>query len=92
MNASSEAVIDIQNLHFSYSSLEVLHGISFRVNRDEMVGLLGPNVAAKSTIIKIVAGIHATGRGKVYIAGLALLEQHLDAKRIIGYLPESPLM
>jgi ABC-2 type transport system ATP-binding protein len=92
MKSSSEAVIDIQNLRFSYSSLEVLHGISFRINRGEMVGLLGPNGAGKSTTIKIVAGIHPTGRGKVHIAGYALPEQHLEAKKIIGYLPESPLM
>ncbi len=92
MDSFSDAVIDIQNLHFSYSSLEVLHGISFRVNRGEMVGLLGPNGAGKSTTIKIVAGIHSTSQGKVYVAGFALPQQHLDAKKIIGYLPESPLL
>ncbi len=92
MDTFSDAVIDIQNLHFSYSSLEVLHGISFRVNRGEMVGLLGPNGAGKTTTIKIVAGIHSTAQGKVHVAGFALPQQHLDAKKIIGYLPESPLM
>ena len=92
MNISSEAAIDIENLHFSYSSIEVLHGISFQVGRGEMIGLLGPNGAGKSTTIKIVAGIHPTGRGKVHVGGFALPEQHLEAKRIIGYLPESPLM
>jgi ABC-2 type transport system ATP-binding protein len=92
MDVSAEAVIDIQNLFFSYYSLEVLHGISFKVNRGELVGLLGPNGAGKSTTLKIVAGILPTSRGKVTIAGHALPEQHLEAKRIIGYLPESPLM
>jgi ABC-2 type transport system ATP-binding protein len=92
MNAFSAPIIDIQNLRFSYSSREVLHGISFTVNRGEIVGLLGPNGAGKSTTIKILAGIHPTGRGKAHIAGFALPEQHLEAKRIIGYLPESPLM
>jgi ABC-type multidrug transport system ATPase subunit len=75
VDATSGAVIDIQNLRFSYSSLEILHGFSFRINRGEMVGLLGPNGAGKSTTIKIVAGIHPTGRGKVHIAGYALPEQ-----------------
>ena len=92
MDASAEAVIDIQNLFFSYYTLEALHGISFKVNRGELVGLLGPNGAGKSTTLKIVAGILPTSRGKVQIAGYALPEQHLEAKRIIGYLPESPLM
>jgi ABC-2 type transport system ATP-binding protein len=89
---SHEAVIDIENLFFSYHTLEALHGISFRVRRGEMVGLLGPNGAGKSTTLKIVAGILPTGRGKVRIGGYSLPEQHLEAKKIMGYLPESPLM
>jgi ABC-type multidrug transport system ATPase subunit/CubicO group peptidase (beta-lactamase class C family) len=89
---SSEDVIDVRNLSFSYSALEVLHGISFCVRRGEMVGLLGPNGAGKSTTIKILAGIHPTVGGKVRIAGYDLPECHLEAKRIIGYLPESPLL
>jgi ABC-2 type transport system ATP-binding protein len=92
VNSSSEAVINIQNLHFSYHALEVLHGISFQVRRGEMVGLLGPNGAGKSTTLKIVAGILPTKQGKVWVSGYALPEQHLEAKRIMGYLPESPLM
>ena len=92
MNASSETAIDIQNLFFSYHVLEVLHGISFQVRRGEMVGLLGPNGAGKSTTLKIVAGILPTSRGKVRVSGYALPEQHLEAKRTLGYLPESPLM
>ncbi len=92
MAGSTEAVIDIRNLFFSYYTLEALHGISFQVRKGEMVGLLGPNGAGKSTTLKILAGILPTSEGKVHIAGYALPEQHLEAKKIIGYLPESPLM
>jgi ABC-type multidrug transport system ATPase subunit/CubicO group peptidase (beta-lactamase class C family) len=89
---ASEPSLDIRDLCFSYGSVEVLHGISFRIRCGEMVGLLGPNGAGKSTTLKIIAGIHGPDRGKVHIAGLAVPEQHLQAKRIIGYLPESPLL
>ena len=92
MDSTSEASIDVQNLFFSYYSLEALHGISFRVHRGEMVGLLGPNGAGKSTTLKILAGILPTSRGKVHITGYALPELHLEAKKVIGYLPESPLL
>jgi ABC-2 type transport system ATP-binding protein len=92
MNVSAEAVIEIQNLFFSYHTLEALHGISFCVRRGEMVGLLGPNGAGKSTTIKILAGILARARGQACIAGYVLPDQSLEAKRVIGYLPESPLM
>jgi ABC-2 type transport system ATP-binding protein len=85
-------MIDIQDLYFSYHTLEALHGISFHVRRGEIVGLLGQNGAGKSTTLKIVAGILPTNRGKVRVAGYALPEQSLEAKKIIGYLPESPLM
>lgn len=92
ISTASESAIEIRNLCFSYSSLEVLHGISFHVGRGEMVGLLGPNGAGKSTTIKILAGIHPTAQGRVHIAGYVLPDEHLEAKKIIGYLPESPLM
>jgi ABC-2 type transport system ATP-binding protein len=92
MVAYPENSIEIRNLFFSYYSLEALRGISFCARRGEMVGLLGPNGAGKSTTLKILAGILPTSRGKVHIAGYALPEQHLEAKRIIGYLPKSPLM
>ena len=92
MASSAEAVVDVNNLFFSYHSLEVLHGISFCARRGEMVGLLGPNGAGKTTTLKILTGILPTNRGKVHIAGHALPEQHLEAKKVIGYLPESPLM
>jgi ABC-2 type transport system ATP-binding protein len=92
MALPAEAVVEVDHLFFPYHSLEVLHGISFCARRGEMVGLLGPNGAGKSTTLKILAGILPTNRGKVHIVGHPLPEQHLEAKRLIGYLPESPLM
>ena len=88
----SDTAIDVRNLSFAYNSREVLHDISFRVRRGEMIGLLGPNGAGKTTTIKILAGIHPAVRGKVQIAGYEIPDHHLEAKRVIGYLPESPLL
>lgn len=92
MSQCTEPAIEIRNLVFSYHTQEVLHGISLQVRRGEVVGLLGPNGAGKSTTLKIVAGILPTGSGKVRIGGYAIPERHLEAKRIIGYVPEAPLM
>jgi D-alanyl-D-alanine-carboxypeptidase/D-alanyl-D-alanine-endopeptidase len=92
MDSPPDIMIDIRDLFFSYQSLEALHGVSFQIRRGELVGLLGPNGAGKSTTLKILAGILPTNRGKVRIAGYPLPEQHLEAKRIIGYLPEAPLV
>ena len=92
MDSFSETAIEVRDLFFSYRSFEVLHGITFQIRHGEMVGLLGPNGAGKSTTLKILTGILPTSEGKVHITGYALPEQHLEAKQVIGYLPESPLL
>jgi ABC-2 type transport system ATP-binding protein len=81
--------IEVENLVFRYHVAEVLHRIRFSIESGEVVGLLGPNGAGKSTTLKILAGILAPGQGVVRIHGLSLPEQSIDAKRVIGYVPES---
>jgi len=80
---------ELDNVVFSYSGIEVLHGISFRLNKGEVVGLLGPNGAGKSTTIKILAGILAQASGTVTVAGLSLPGYAVDVKQRIGYVPET---
>jgi ABC-2 type transport system ATP-binding protein len=77
---------------FSYGHVEVLHEISFRLGRGEIVGLLGPNGAGKSTTLKIIAGINAPGGGLVRVAGLPLPERAIDVKQRIGYVPEAAVL
>jgi len=81
--------IEVENLVFRYHLTEALHRISFSVEGGEVVGLLGPNGAGKSTTLKILTGILSPGEGRVIINGFSLPEQNLEAKRIIGYVPES---
>ena len=89
MELERAPVIEVQDLSFSYDTFEALHGISFSIQGGEIVGLLGPNGAGKTTTLKIVAGILSAGRGRIGIAGFALPEHHLEAKKIIGYVPEA---
>jgi ABC-2 type transport system ATP-binding protein len=81
--------IEVENLVFHYHLKEALHGISFGIAAGEVVGLLGPNGAGKSTTLKILTGLLAPGSGSVRINGFSLPEQSFEAKRIIGYVPES---
>lgn len=74
---------------FSYGRGNVLHGVSFAVGRGEVVGLLGPNGAGKSTIIKILTGILAPGPGTIRVAGCSLPDESIEAKKRVGYVPES---
>jgi ABC-2 type transport system ATP-binding protein len=81
--------IIVEDLKFQYDGAEVLHGISFAVNRGQVTGLLGPNGAGKSTTLKILTGILQLGSGRVQIEGLELPTQAFDIKKRIGYVPES---
>jgi ABC-2 type transport system ATP-binding protein len=81
--------IEVEDLVFRYHTMEALHRICFSIESGEVVGLLGPNGAGKSTTLKILTGILAPGEGCVRINGFSLPEQTIEAKRIIGYVPES---
>jgi len=86
------AIVEFDQVVFSYGAAQVLHGISFCLARGEIVGLLGPNGAGKSTTIKIIAGINAPGGGRVSVAGLPLPERAIDVKQRIGYVPEAAML
>ena len=84
-----DAVVAVDGLTFSYGMGRVLHGISFTLRRGEVVGLLGPNGAGKSTTIKVLTGVLPPGGGSVRVAGHALPDEAVEAKRRIGYVPEA---
>lgn len=83
-------MIKIQNLTKSFGSTTVLNDISFEISKGEIVGLLGPNGAGKSTAMNILTGFLSFTEGKVEIDGLDLFEFPNEAKKSIGYLPETP--
>jgi len=87
--APDSLIVEVDRLVFRYGGAEVIHGISFHLNRGEIVGLLGPNGAGKSTTIKILAGILSQTIGKVAVCGLNLPENAVDVKARIGYVPEA---
>jgi ABC-2 type transport system ATP-binding protein len=81
--------IEVRDLKFGYDGAEVLHGLFFEIHRGQVTGLLGPNGAGKSTTLKILAGILQIREGRVAIEGLQLPDQSVEAKKLIGYVPES---
>ena len=83
-------MIKIQNLVKNYGSIEAVKNISFTVEEGEIVGFLGPNGAGKSTVMNILTGYLSSTSGEVEVNGINVLENPLDAKRQIGYLPEQP--
>ena len=82
-------MIEAKELRKSYNRVEAVKGVSFSVERGQVVGLLGPNGAGKTTIMKILTGYHFPSEGSALIDGIDVTEDPVAIKRKIGYLPES---
>ena len=82
-------MIEVERLEKSYGFARALKGISFTVQKGEVVGFLGPNGAGKSTTMKILTGYLLPDGGKETVAGFDVVGASLDVRRRIGYLPES---
>ncbi len=82
-------MIEAKELRKSYDRVEAVKGVSFSVERGQVVGLLGPNGAGKTTILKILTGYHCPTSGTALVGGTDVTEDPIAIKRRIGYLPES---
>lgn len=83
-------MIEVSHLTKRYGEKYAVHDISFDVQDGEILGFLGPNGAGKSTTMNILTGYLSSNEGTVKINGVDVLEQPLEAKKHIGYLPEQP--
>ena len=83
-------MIEVQNLTKRYGRFTAVDDVSFRVERGEILGFLGPNGAGKTTTMRILTGYMPATDGKAFVAGFDIFDQPVEAKRRIGYLPETP--
>lgn len=83
-------MVKVENLVKRYGHNYALNDISFEIGEGEIVGLLGPNGAGKSTTMNILTGYLSSTSGAAYIDGINILEHPIEAKSIIGFLPEQP--
>lgn len=83
-------MIDIQNLTKKFGSIHALNDVSFQVKKGEVLGFLGPNGAGKSTTMNILTGYIPPTSGSVKVDGHDVMEEPMEVKRRIGYLPELP--
>jgi len=81
--------IKVSGITKLYGEQKALDNVSFQVNTGEVVGFIGPNGAGKSTMMKIITGYIPQSEGEVWVNDLETLEQGLDIRRMIGYLPEN---
>ncbi|HZU89571.1 MAG TPA: ABC transporter ATP-binding protein, partial [Stellaceae bacterium] len=88
LSQSPSDMPDIRHLVKRLDSLVAADDVSFAVPQGEVLGFLGPNGAGKSTTMKMAAGFLAPTAGTAAICGHDILEQPIEAKRRLGYLPE----
>ncbi len=81
--------IEVKNLTRLYGEQKAIDGISFSVQRGEIVGFLGPNGAGKSTTMKILTGCLKPSAGQAFLNAIDVNEEPLRTKKLTGYLPES---
>jgi ABC-2 type transport system ATP-binding protein len=82
-------MIRIENLVKTFGAKRAVDGVSFSVERGEVLGFLGPNGAGKSTTMRMVTGFMPPTSGRVTIGGHDVAESPIAAKRLVGYLPEN---
>ena len=86
---TTEPMIEVENLTKYYGDFPAISDVSFTVDKGEILGFLGPNGAGKTTTMKILTGYMPPTDGVARIAGYDVVSQSLDARRRMGYLPET---
>src|SRR2546423_9111254 len=82
-------MIQAENLTKAFGSKLAVNGVSFCVERGEVLGFLGPNGAGKSTTMRMITGFIPPSDGKVSVGGHDLVTDAIRARGLIGYLPEN---
>jgi ABC-2 type transport system ATP-binding protein len=83
-------MIEVEGLSKRYGDVVAVDGVSFSIDRGEVVGFLGPNGAGKTTTMRMLTGFVPPSDGTASIAGHDIFEDSMGARRSVGYLPETP--
>ncbi|MCP4720858.1 MAG: ATP-binding cassette domain-containing protein, partial [Desulfobacteraceae bacterium] len=82
-------MIHVENLTKNYSDLCAVDQINLHIKKGEILGLLGPNGAGKTTTLRMLTGFFLPTSGNIRVKDFSILEDSLEIKKLIGYLPES---
>jgi len=83
-------LISVENISKRYPTKTAIEGMSFTVEKGEILGFLGPNGAGKTTTMRIITGYMPATSGTVRVDGFDVGDRPLDCRKRIGYLPENP--
>ena len=85
-------MIEVQGLTKYFGATRAVNHVSFKVEKGEIIGLLGPNGSGKTTIMRILTGFFPPTGGRALIGGLDVADRSLETRRRIGYLPENMVL
>ena len=88
-NPDPSSLIQFENVSKKYGAFHALRNVSFEIKEGEIVGFLGPNGAGKTTAMRILSGFFPPTSGRVFVRGVDMFKHPHEAKRAIGYLPET---
>jgi ABC-2 type transport system ATP-binding protein len=82
-------MIRVENLTKDYGSRRAVNALTFEAQQGEVLGFLGPNGAGKTTTMRILTGYMPATSGTATVAGYDVMEESLEVRRRVGYLPET---
>ena len=85
---SLRPVVDVQHVTLHFGPVEAVRDVSFRVQYQNIFGLVGSDGAGKSSILRLIAGMIKPSRGEIYIDGLNSATSRQKIKHLIGYMPQ----
>jgi ABC-2 type transport system ATP-binding protein len=85
-------MIEVQDLTKYFGATLAVNRVSFKVDKGEIIGLLGPNGSGKTTIMRILTGFFPPTSGRALIGGLDVADHSLETRRRVGYLPENMVL
>lgn len=83
-------MLEVTHLTKRYGNVTAVSDLNFHISKGEIIGFLGPNGAGKSTTLNMITGALSATEGDASIDGHSILEEPMEARRRIGYLPETP--
>ena len=82
-------MIELRKVVKKFGSFTAVNELDLKINKGEILGLLGPNGAGKTTTMRMITGFFPQTAGEIEIAGQNIIENSMECKKKIGYLPES---
>jgi ABC-2 type transport system ATP-binding protein len=85
-------MLKLTNLTKKFGNFTAVNNIHLEINAGDFFGFLGQNGAGKTTTIKMITGLYAPTNGTVQIGGFDIQKNHIEAKKLIGYIPDQPFI